>query len=76
MVYFPSIMSFVQSVEANLVGEVCRGFNVPNSEGSFFAGLMSANFGTAGQSAGWHTASAYWSLRYTTEWDVIPVVKT
>ena len=34
------------------------------------------NFGTAGQRSGWHSASAYQSPRYTTEWDAIPVVKT
>jgi DNA polymerase V len=34
------------------------------------------NFGTAGQSSVWHSASAYQSPRYTTEWDAIPVVKT
>jgi DNA polymerase V len=39
-------------------------------------GSGSINFGTAGQSAGWYSASAYRSPRYTTEWDDIPVVKT
>ena len=34
------------------------------------------NFGTAGQRSGWHSASAYQSPRYTTEWDAILVVKT
>jgi DNA polymerase V len=38
-------------------------------------GPGSINFGTAGQSSGWHSNSAYRSPRYTTEWDDIPVVK-
>jgi DNA polymerase V len=33
-------------------------------------------FGTAGQASKWHSASAYQSPRYTTEWDDIPSVKT
>jgi len=33
------------------------------------------NFGTAGQPSGWHSASAYRSPRYTTEWSDIPAVK-
>ena len=33
------------------------------------------NFGTAGHPSDWHSASAYRSPRYTTEWDGIPVVK-
>ena len=39
-------------------------------------GPGSINFGTAGQASKWHSASAYQSPRYTTEWDAIPVVKT
>ena len=39
-------------------------------------GAGAINFGTAGQRSGWHSASAYQSPRYTTEWDAIPVVKT
>lgn len=34
------------------------------------------NFGTAGQASPWHSASAYRSPRYTTEWPDIPMVKT
>ena len=34
------------------------------------------NFGTAGQAASWHSASAFRSPRYTTEWADIPGVKT
>ena len=38
-------------------------------------GPGSINFGTAGQASAWHSASAYRSPRYTTEWSDIPVVK-
>jgi len=38
-------------------------------------GPGSINFGVAGQSSAWQSASAYRSPRYTTEWDAIPVVK-
>jgi DNA polymerase V len=34
------------------------------------------NFGTAGQPSIWHSASAFRSPRYTTEWSDIPGVKT
>jgi DNA polymerase V len=34
------------------------------------------NFGMAGQASVWHSASAFRSPRYTTEWSDIPVVKT
>ena len=34
------------------------------------------NFGTAGQDAKWHSASAFRSPRYTTDWTDIPGVKT
>ena len=34
------------------------------------------NFGTAGQPSAWHSASAFRSPRYTTEWPDIPVVRT
>ncbi len=34
------------------------------------------NFGTAGQASTWHSASAFRSPRYTTEWPDIPLVKT
>ena len=34
------------------------------------------NFGTAGQVSKWHSASAFRSPRYTTEWSDIPMVKT
>jgi DNA polymerase V len=34
------------------------------------------NFGTAGQPSTWHSASAFGSPSYTTEWPDIPVVKT
>ena len=38
-------------------------------------GPGSINFGTAGQASAWHSASAYRSPRYTTEWSDIPMVK-
>jgi DNA polymerase V len=38
-------------------------------------GPGSINFGTAGQSSGWRSNSAYQSPRYTTEWGDIPMVK-
>jgi DNA polymerase V len=38
-------------------------------------GPGSINFGTAGQSSGWSSNSAYRSPRYTTEWGDIPLVK-
>jgi DNA polymerase V len=34
------------------------------------------NFGTAGQASEWHSASAFRSPLYTTEWSDIPTVKT
>jgi DNA polymerase V len=34
------------------------------------------NFGTAGQPSAWHSASAFRSPRYTTDWADIPEVKT
>jgi len=34
------------------------------------------NFGTAGQPSAWHSASAFRSLNFTTEWPDIPTVKT
>ncbi len=34
------------------------------------------NFGTAGQTSTWHSASEFRSPRYTTEWPDIPTVKT
>ncbi len=34
------------------------------------------NFGTAGQPSAWHSASAFRSLSFTTEWSDIPTVKT
>jgi len=34
------------------------------------------NFGTAGQASGWHSASAFRSPRFTTDWADIPGVKT
>jgi DNA polymerase V len=34
------------------------------------------NFGTAGQQSTWHSASAFRSPRFTTEWSDIPTVKT
>ena len=39
-------------------------------------GPGSINFGTAGQTAGWRSNSAFRSPRYTTEWSDIPVVKS
>jgi DNA polymerase V len=39
-------------------------------------GAGSINFGATGQPSAWHSASAYQSPRYTTEWGAIPVVKT
>lgn len=39
-------------------------------------GPGSINFGTAGQTSKWRSASAYQSPRYTTEWEAIPSVKT
>jgi DNA polymerase V len=39
-------------------------------------GAGSINFGVTGQPSAWHSASAYQSPRYTTEWGAIPVVKT
>jgi DNA polymerase V len=39
-------------------------------------GPGSINFGTAGQPSAWHSASAFRSPRYTTEWSDIPTVKT
>ena len=39
-------------------------------------GSASIDFVTAGQSLGRHTASAYRSKEYTTEWNDKPVVKT
>ncbi len=38
-------------------------------------GPGSINFGAKGQSTGWHSASAFQSPKYTTEWDAIPTVK-
>jgi DNA polymerase V len=38
-------------------------------------GPGSINFGTAGQSSGWRSNSAFRSPRYTTEWGDIAVVK-
>jgi DNA polymerase V len=39
-------------------------------------GPGSINFGTAGQPSAWHSASAFRSPSYTTEWSDIPTVKT
>ena len=39
-------------------------------------GPGSINFGTAGQPSAWHSASAFRSPLYTTEWSDIPTVKT
>ena len=38
-------------------------------------GSGSINFGTAGQSSGWQSNSAYRSPRYMTDWGDTPVVK-
>jgi hypothetical protein len=53
-------------------GKLIEAFDQINSR----QGSASINFVTAGQSVGRHTASAYRSQGYTTEWNDTPVMKT